>query len=108
MARARDRHRPGLGGASAARARIVGGGGARGRAQARAALLPGLIERVLAEAGTDLSAIEVIVLGDGPGSFTGLRVGAAVAKALVRTRGVALHVDSRADGGGVGRPARAR
>jgi len=71
--------------------RIVAEGALEG-ARRHAGALPGLIEQVLSEANTELSAIEAIVLGGGPGSFTGLRVGAAVAKALVRTRGVALHV----------------
>lgn len=61
-------------------------------ARKHAGALPGLLEAVLASAGVELSAIQAIVLGDGPGSFTGLRVGATVAKALVRTRGVSLHV----------------
>ncbi len=60
-------------------------------ARKHAGALPGLIERVLAEAGVALAEVEAVVLGDGPGSFTGLRVGAAVAKALVRSRGVTLH-----------------
>jgi tRNA threonylcarbamoyl adenosine modification protein YeaZ len=68
-----------------ARAEIVG---AR---QHAAGLLPA-IERCLAEAGTGFGAIEGIVLADGPGSFTGLRVGASVAKALVRARPMALWV----------------
>ena len=33
-----------------------------------------------------------MVLSDGPGSFTGLRVGAAVAKALVQARGLPLWI----------------
>ncbi len=56
-----------------------------------ARLLP-LIDDVLAGAGLTLGDVTDLALTDGPGSFTGLRVGAAVAKALVRTRGVALHV----------------
>lgn len=61
--------------------------GARGHARA----LPDLIERVLGHAGARLSDIEAVVLGNGPGSFTGLRVGATVAKALVRSRGLSFH-----------------
>jgi tRNA threonylcarbamoyladenosine biosynthesis protein TsaB len=56
-----------------------------------ARLLP-LVDELLAAAGQRLEDVTDIALADGPGSFTGLRVGAAVAKALVRTRGVALHV----------------
>lgn len=37
-------------------------------------------QRALREAGLRLNDIEVVALGHGPGSFTGLRVGAAVAK----------------------------
>ncbi|MEO8636248.1 MAG: tRNA (adenosine(37)-N6)-threonylcarbamoyltransferase complex dimerization subunit type 1 TsaB [Gemmatimonadales bacterium] len=53
------------------------------------ALLPA-IQGVLARAAGGLASIEGIILADGPGSFTGLRVGAAVAKALVRGRSVRL------------------
>lgn len=60
-------------------------------ARKHAGALPRLIEEVLALAGTDRAALTDVVLGDGPGSFTGLRVGAAVAKALVRAHGVAFH-----------------
>jgi len=52
-----------------------------------AALLPA-IDRLLAQAGLERDAILSVVLADGPGSFTGLRVGAAVAKALVVANGV--------------------
>lgn len=60
-------------------------------ARRHAGALPALIDRVLADAGTPLSSVDTVLLGDGPGSFTGLRVGAAVAKALVRARGAALR-----------------
>ena len=54
-----------------------------------AGLLP-MIEALLGEAGVTLDAVTGLVLSDGPGSFTGLRVGAAVAKALVQARGLPL------------------
>ena len=60
-------------------------------ARRHAGALPELIERVLADAGVRLADLEAVVLGNGPGSFTGLRVGASVAKALVRSRGMSLH-----------------
>ena len=53
-----------------------------GARQHAAALLPA-IDRLLAQAGMKREAILSVVIADGPGSFTGLRVGAAVAKALV-------------------------
>lgn len=53
------------------------------------ALLP-MIEELLREAGTSLDDVSALVLSDGPGSFTGLRVGAAVAKALAQARGLPL------------------
>jgi tRNA threonylcarbamoyl adenosine modification protein YeaZ len=47
------------------------------------ALLP-LIAELGAELGVDPRAIDTLILADGPGSFTGLRVGASVMKALAR------------------------
>jgi tRNA threonylcarbamoyladenosine biosynthesis protein TsaB len=54
-----------------------------------AALLPA-VEALLRRTGASLDDLEGIALSDGPGSFTGLRVGASVAKALVHARGVQL------------------
>src|SRR5882672_11285694 len=51
-----------------------------------AAALPLLISQALEQAGAGAGEIEGIVLGDGPGGFTGLRIGATVAKAMLRTR----------------------
>jgi tRNA threonylcarbamoyladenosine biosynthesis protein TsaB len=56
-----------------------------------AALLP-MIETLLCRAGASLDDLRGIVLSDGPGSFTGLRVGASLAKALVQARNLPLWV----------------
>ncbi len=56
-----------------------------------AALLP-MIQSLLRRAGASLGDVSGIVLSDGPGSFTGLRVGASTAKALVYARGLPLWV----------------
>jgi tRNA threonylcarbamoyladenosine biosynthesis protein TsaB len=61
-------------------------GGARRHA---AALLPA-VQKLLQRAGASLDDLRGIALSDGPGSFTGLRVGAAVAKALVQARSLPL------------------
>lgn len=56
-----------------------------------AALLP-MIQSLVRRAGASLDDVTGIVLSDGPGSFTGLRVGASVAKALVHARSLPLWV----------------
>ncbi len=61
----------------------------RGARQHAASLLP-LAEDALAEIGALPRDIAQVVLADGPGSFTGLRVGAAFAKALTSTGQVTL------------------
>lgn len=49
---------------------------------AHAERLLGLIERVLADAGTTRNGLDRIAVGVGPGSFTGLRVGIALAQGI--------------------------
>ncbi len=57
--------------------------GVTGARRHAGALLP-MIASVLNRANTRLEEITAVVVSDGPGSFTGLRVGAAVAKGIVR------------------------
>ena len=52
-------------------------------------LLP-LVLEVLDRQGMELTDLDGVLVADGPGSFTGLRIGAAVAKALVHIRGLEL------------------
>ena len=59
-------------------------------ARRQAALLLPALDALLQRAGTTLDHLEGIAVSDGPGSFTGLRVGASVAKALAHARGVPL------------------
>ncbi|MFC0444567.1 tRNA (adenosine(37)-N6)-threonylcarbamoyltransferase complex dimerization subunit type 1 TsaB [Pseudidiomarina halophila] len=42
----------------------------------------GFVEEVLAEAGITLAAVDGIVCGYGPGSFTGVRIGVAISQGL--------------------------
>lgn len=52
-------------------------------------LLPG-VERLLAETGVARADLRGIVVGTGPGAFTGLRVGLATAKALAHAMGLPI------------------
>ena len=56
-----------------------------------AALVP-MVDRLLQRAGASLDDVRGLALSDGPGSFTGLSVGAAMAKALVHARQFPLWV----------------
>ncbi|MGH7520446.1 MAG: tRNA (adenosine(37)-N6)-threonylcarbamoyltransferase complex dimerization subunit type 1 TsaB [Gemmatimonadales bacterium] len=55
----------------------------RGARQHAAQIVP-LIQQVLADARATIQDITEIVVGDGPGSFTGLRIGWAAAKGLAQ------------------------
>jgi len=59
-------------------------------ARQHAAQLLTLIQQVLADAGATLGDLTEIVVGDGPGSFTGLRIGWAAAKGLAHEREIPL------------------
>jgi tRNA threonylcarbamoyl adenosine modification protein YeaZ len=56
-----------------------------------------LCDEVLREAGTAVAGLGAIVCGAGPGSFTGLRVGLAVAKGLALPTGLPLVLVSSLD-----------
>jgi tRNA threonylcarbamoyladenosine biosynthesis protein TsaB len=56
-----------------------------------AGLLP-LLDRMLARGRVSLDRLAGVLVSDGPGSFTGLRVGASVAKAIAHARGLPLAV----------------
>ncbi len=45
------------------------------------------VDEVLREAGADYASLAGIVVADGPGSFTGLRIGFATAKGVLRVHG---------------------
>lgn len=55
-----------------------------------AAVLP-IVQRLLERMELTLEDVRGVVVADGPGSFTGLRVGASIAKALFDTRGLPVR-----------------
>src|SRR5258708_17202880 len=54
--------------------------------QRQAETILGMVDEVLAEAGIDLAQIHGIAYGEGPGSFTGLRIAAGVPQGLAPPR----------------------
>lgn len=63
------------------------------RANASSALLPA-VDRAVRAAGVAPAELAAVVVGGGPGSFTGLRIAAATAKGIVRALGVPLYAYS--------------
>jgi tRNA threonylcarbamoyl adenosine modification protein YeaZ len=68
---------------------VVAAGEALGRDPKEERLLP-LILSLCSEIGVTVSDIDTIVVGSGPGSFTGLRIAAATAKGLATATGAIL------------------
>ena len=58
--------------------------------RAHAEQLPGAVEALFAEAGLPLRA-DLLIIGTGPGSYTGVRVGASYALGLARVWGAAVR-----------------
>ncbi len=48
------------------------------------------VDAALTEASVDIEEVGGVLVGEGPGSFTGVRIAAATAKGLARARGVPL------------------
>lgn len=69
--------------------KVYGALSARGARQHAAQIVP-LIQEVLTLAAMRLEQISGVVVGDGPGSFTGLRIGWAAAKGLAHERGLPI------------------
>jgi len=58
--------------------------------QRQAETILGMVDEVLAEAGIELAQIRGIAYGEGPGSFTGLRIAAGVTQGLALARGIGV------------------
>lgn len=71
------------------------------RGEHASALVPALDE-VLAEASVDLQEVGGVVVGEGPGSFTGVRIAAATAKGIARALDVPLWAVSSLAAGALG------
>ena len=65
--------------------------GGQGKAHAHAELLTPNIVAAIADCGLTLEAIDAVVVGCGPGPFTGLRVGMATAAAYGHALGVPVY-----------------
>ena len=65
----------------------VGSGAHQQGARRHATEIVRLIDFALSRAGVRVADLDAVVVGDGPGSFTGLRIGWAAAKGLVQESG---------------------
>lgn len=78
--------------------RVMARGVIRGQASHSSKLIP-TIGTVLGEARVGLSDLVGLIVGAGPGSFTGVRVAAATAKGLAHTLGIPLWAVSSLEAG---------
>ncbi len=78
--------------------RVVSGRALRGQGSHSSDLIP-TIDAVLQEAGADPSELTGLVVGAGPGSFTGVRVAAATAKGLAHALDIPLWAVSSLEAG---------
>lgn len=60
------------------------------RSEREERFFPALLE-TLARAGSSLDDVERLIVGAGPGSFTALRVAAAIAKGIAQGRGIPMY-----------------
>ncbi|MDO7597018.1 MAG: tRNA (adenosine(37)-N6)-threonylcarbamoyltransferase complex dimerization subunit type 1 TsaB [Pseudomonadota bacterium] len=51
-------------------------------------LILGMMDNVLSQAGVDISVVDALAFGRGPGSFTGVRVGVGVAQGIAFARDI--------------------
>jgi tRNA threonylcarbamoyladenosine biosynthesis protein TsaB len=51
-------------------------------------LILGMMDELIAEAGTSISSVDAVAFGRGPGSFTGVRVGVGVAQGIAFARDI--------------------
>lgn len=56
--------------------------------RAHTKILMPMIRSVLEEAGLDVAELDAVVLGNGPGSFIGMRIGASVAQGIAFAAGI--------------------
>ena len=66
----------------------------------------GLVERALADAGLAIADVDGLAVSIGPGSFTGLRIGLALAKGIAFAGGLPIARRPDARGAAPGRPMR--
>lgn len=75
-------------------ARVLVHSSAAMRGGGDAELLMPAVDRALRDAGHSIPAVERVVCGAGPGSFTSLRIAASIAKGIAVGRGVPLYAVS--------------